>query len=54
MRSRLIPILAAASLALGLSTSAQAADKVTLPSSWLFCSGAHEIEVLGEESTDRP
>jgi hypothetical protein len=27
------------------------ADKVTLPPNWLFCSGEHEIEVVGEDET---
>ena len=28
-------------------------SKVTLPDTWLFCSGEHEIEVVGEDETKR-
>ena len=29
------------------------AEQVTLPETWLFCSGEHEIEVLGESEATR-
>jgi|GEM_PF-351800 len=27
-------------------------EQVTIPDTWLFCSGAHEVEVIGEEQAD--
>ena len=30
------------------------ADAVTLPPTWLFCSGAHDIEVVDEDEATRP
>lgn len=30
------------------------ADAVTLPPTWLFCSGAHDIEVISEDETQGP
>lgn len=34
------------------ASAVEFADKVTLPPTWLFCSGAHEIEVVSEDEAE--
>ncbi|MBO0781748.1 MAG: hypothetical protein J2P37_23260, partial [Ktedonobacteraceae bacterium] len=34
------------------SSSREFADKVTLPATWLFVSGKHDISVVGEDEAD--
>ena len=35
------------------TSSSRAFDKVTVPATWLFCSGEHEIEVVSEDEAER-
>jgi Baseplate J-like protein len=35
------------------SSSREFAEKVTLPQTWLFCSGEHSVTVVSEDETDR-
>jgi hypothetical protein len=35
------------------ATRQEFTDRVTLPPTWLFCSDAHEIEVIGEDEAER-
>jgi hypothetical protein len=36
-----------------LCTQREHADEVTLPDTWLFCSGAHELQIVNEDETNR-
>ena len=35
------------------SSNKEFADRVTLPPTWLFCSGEHEVMVVSEDEADR-
>jgi hypothetical protein len=37
----------------GTSSSTKFAERVSLPATWLFCSGEHEIEVVTEDEADQ-
>ena len=37
----------------GSSSSTQFAERVSLPATWLFCSGEHDIEVVTEDEADQ-